>query len=167
MKVWRDAGGNVVNIGEWDHQIISVIRNPFPADIENRPERVPVLIDGKPVTRVVDGGPGVEPRVEQVMTYGPNRWFRGEELIHEGEWDWHREEVESNPIPEGVTCAEEEVCKRVDGGLAAADDYASLRRAAYPTTRDQLDALWKGGADIEAMRAQVLAVKDRYPKADA
>lgn len=73
-------------------------------------------------------------------------------------------ETITNPIPEGVTCQMEEVRERSDGGFAAASDYASLRRAAYPALVDQLDAIWKGGAAEAAMREQVLAVKASYPK---
>lgn len=43
-------------------------------------------------------------------------------------------------------------------------DYAELRRAEYPDLRDQLDALWKGGVDLEQMREKVLQVKQKYPK---
>lgn len=43
-------------------------------------------------------------------------------------------------------------------------DYSELRRNDYPDLRDQLDALWKGGEALEAMRQQVLAVKEKYPK---
>lgn len=39
-----------------------------------------------------------------------------------------------------------------------------LRARSYPDVRDQLDALWKGGAEMEAMRATILAVKAKYPK---
>ena len=42
--------------------------------------------------------------------------------------------------------------------------YAEKRRAEYPAIADQLDAFWKGGAEAEAMRAQVMAVKAKYPK---
>jgi hypothetical protein len=44
--------------------------------------------------------------------------------------------------------------------------YAEERKAAYPPIEDQLDALWKGGAEAEAMRAQVAAVKAAHPKPD-
>lgn len=71
-----------------------------------------------------------------------------------------------NPLPPGATSALEEVVRRADGGWAAADDYASMRRAAYPPMRDQLDALWKGGEDRAAMQAAVQAVKTRFPKPD-
>jgi len=42
--------------------------------------------------------------------------------------------------------------------------YAELRYAAYPRIEDQIGAIMKGGADLEAMRAQVLDVKKLYPK---
>lgn len=41
--------------------------------------------------------------------------------------------------------------------------YAELRAAAYPSVADQLDALWKGGADAEAMRAEIIGIKTRFP----
>lgn len=43
-------------------------------------------------------------------------------------------------------------------------DYAGKRREAYPPIADQLDAIWKGGAEMEAMRLRVLAVKAKFPK---
>jgi hypothetical protein len=166
MKVWRDADGNPVHIGEWDHQVSIAYRNPLPNDLVNRPERVPLLRNGEPVLRPI-GRPGEAGGFEPVMTDGPPRWFRGDDLIHEGEWDPQPEETQGNPIPDGVSSSEEDVATRVDGGVAAAGDYQSLRRAAYPTIKDQLDALWKGGAEAEAMRASVLAVKAQYPKPGA
>ena len=42
--------------------------------------------------------------------------------------------------------------------------YGQKRHAEYPPIGDQLDAIWKGGVDAEAMRAQVMAVKAKYPK---
>lgn len=42
--------------------------------------------------------------------------------------------------------------------------YADLRRAEYPPIGDQLDALWKGGTDAEAMKSIIDGVKARYPK---
>jgi hypothetical protein len=35
----------------------------------------------------------------------------------------------------------------------------------YPLIGDQLDALWKGGAEAEAMKAKIQEVKAKYPKA--
>lgn len=46
----------------------------------------------------------------------------------------------------------------------AALTYAQRRSLEYPSITDQLDAFWKGGADAEAMRAQVMAVKAKHPK---
>ena len=42
--------------------------------------------------------------------------------------------------------------------------YIAKRAAEYPPIGDQLDALWKGGAEAEAMLAKVQAVKNKYPK---
>ena len=44
------------------------------------------------------------------------------------------------------------------------DAYKAKRAAEYPPIGDQLDALWKGGAEAEAMLAKVQAVKQKYPK---
>jgi len=38
------------------------------------------------------------------------------------------------------------------------------RSNAYPAIAEQLDAFWKGGEDAEAMRLQIVAVKNQYPK---
>ena len=46
----------------------------------------------------------------------------------------------------------------------AAYEYRSKRAPEYPSLTDQLDALWKGGAEMEAMRVTVMAVKAKYPK---
>lgn len=73
-------------------------------------------------------------------------------------------EVIHNPLPEGAVITEEEVTVRADGGLAVATDHASLRRAEYPPLVDQLDAIWKGGEHMEAMKTRVLAIKDKHPK---
>ncbi len=48
--------------------------------------------------------------------------------------------------------------------LRVKQDYAELRRNEYPELRDQLDALWKGGVDLEEMRDKVLQVKQKYAK---
>jgi len=48
--------------------------------------------------------------------------------------------------------------------LRVKQDYAELRRNAYPDVKDQLDALWKGGAALEEMARKVAAVKEKFPK---
>jgi vacuolar-type H+-ATPase subunit B/Vma2 len=45
--------------------------------------------------------------------------------------------------------------------------YIAKRAQEYPSIGDQLDALWKGGAEAEAMLAKVQAVKAKYPKGAA
>ncbi len=42
--------------------------------------------------------------------------------------------------------------------------YTESRHRAYPPIADQLDAIWKGGEAMEAMRAQILAIKKAIPK---
>ena len=51
----------------------------------------------------------------------------------------------------------------LDAVMKAAE-YIELRAREYPAITDQLDAIWKGGAEEEAMRAKVQAVKEKYPK---
>jgi hypothetical protein len=51
-----------------------------------------------------------------------------------------------------------------DGSVPHAASYVARRVEEYPDVRDQLDAIMKGGADLEAMRQRVLAVKAKYPK---
>jgi hypothetical protein len=48
--------------------------------------------------------------------------------------------------------------------LKVKTDYRALRLKDYPAISEQLDAVWKGGSDLEKMREQVLAVKAKYPK---
>ena len=43
-------------------------------------------------------------------------------------------------------------------------NYKEFRTKEYPSVGDQLDAIWKGGAELDAMRAKVLTVKAKYPK---
>ena len=47
------------------------------------------------------------------------------------------------------------------------DAYILKRLKEYPSIGDQLDALWKGGAEAEAMLAKVQAIKAKYPKGTA
>lgn len=42
--------------------------------------------------------------------------------------------------------------------------YRALRAKAYPPVGDQLDALWKGGAEQAAMKAAIDKIKSDYPK---
>ena len=42
--------------------------------------------------------------------------------------------------------------------------YQMNRLAEYPPIEEQLDALWKGGAEAEAMKAIIDGIKEKYPK---
>lgn len=42
--------------------------------------------------------------------------------------------------------------------------YADKRRAEYPAVGDQLDAMWKGGEEAEAMKTKIQVIKEKYPK---
>lgn len=43
-------------------------------------------------------------------------------------------------------------------------DVRDARRSAYPPIGDQLDALWKGGAEMAAMKQKIDDVKTAHPK---
>jgi hypothetical protein len=45
-----------------------------------------------------------------------------------------------------------------------ATQYQRDRKEEYPTIGDQLDALWKGGEEADAMKIIVNQVKEKYPK---
>lgn len=44
------------------------------------------------------------------------------------------------------------------------NEYKELRKADYPSTGDQLDALWKGGQAQADMKLIIDGVKAKYPK---
>lgn len=43
-------------------------------------------------------------------------------------------------------------------------DYYVKRASEYPALTEQFDAYWKGGADRDAMYAEIEAIKTKYPK---
>ena len=51
-----------------------------------------------------------------------------------------------------------------DDAARVAVAYKQARREAYPEVGDQLDALWKGGDDQEAMKVLIDKVKSDNPK---
>lgn len=76
---------------------------------------------------------------------------------------------EGQEVPPGLTEISIEEAKEL-GKLAFVQDqslmnYAQKRALEYPLIGDQLDALWKGGAEAEAMKAKIQEVKAKYPKA--
>lgn len=53
--------------------------------------------------------------------------------------------------------------------LRHVEDYSKLRRKAYPSVGEQLDALWHAMNDAKINKAEpffsmIKAVKDKYPK---
>jgi hypothetical protein len=64
-----------------------------------------------------------------------------------------------------VSLTAEEITKaQQEQAYVDAHAYIAKRAAEYPPIGDQLDALWKGGAEAEAMLAKVQAVKQKFPK---
>lgn len=72
-----------------------------------------------------------------------------------------------NPLPCGAYEDQVEVVAGPDEGRYAAEDYRTLREAAYPPIGDQLDALLRAGAFPPDMGEQLNAVKKKYPKPEA
>lgn len=93
--------------------------------------------------------------------------------IDEGEapedWDYgiRNETVIGNPIPADAREIDAEIEETVKGRLVLSSDWLSLREDAYPSLKDQLDAMWKGGDAVMEMAALVQSIKDRYPKTEA
>jgi hypothetical protein len=89
------------------------------------------------------------------------------QLINIGEWGAGFSEDEGSPpppLPDGAVEGEFDVGITADGKYVLQNDYAELRKAAYPPIGDQLDALWKGGDALEEMKQVVMSVKQQYPK---
>jgi hypothetical protein len=87
----------------------------------------------------------------------------GNDVIYAYELDGSQDHLIGNKTP--ITQEEADQIKADKAAAAyAALSYAEKRRQEYPAIGDQLDALWKGGAEAEAMLAKVQAVKTKYPK---
>lgn len=82
------------------------------------------------------------------------------------DWDYKTEQVQSitNPLPEGAIEEDAELVESAKGRLLISTDWYNLREDAYPPIKDQLDAAWKGGEDLEAMKQLILSIKEKYPK---
>lgn len=64
-----------------------------------------------------------------------------------------------------ITAAEaDQIRSQKEQDRYSALSYAEKRRLEYPPIGDQLDALWKGGEEAEAMLAKIQAVKAKHPK---
>lgn len=81
--------------------------------------------------------------------------LRGTESLEGLEWD--------GPLPRPSKATLDTELARLQAEYDALE-YQRLREPEYPPIKDQLDALWKGGTALEDMKAQVLAVKAKYPK---
>lgn len=115
-------------------------------------------------------------------------------VINIGEWDYKIEEVEIkpvvvdpitleviepaeyekvviNPMPDGATIEERNITLDDDGGLRETNDYASLRKVAYPkySPFDILDELLKeanptAGSKLAQIIEERNLIKQKYPK---
>jgi len=145
MKVWFGPNGELLHFGEWDHRVEHV------------------EVGTREITVDVPDDYALQPDEEWVdETPGAKKITRKEPVF---------EEREMNPIPPGAYCEEREVVQTAGGGLALAEDYAALRRAAYPgyTPYDLIDEILKvidipPGSKLEEIQQQRLAVKAQYPK---
>lgn len=72
--------------------------------------------------------------------------------------EWHSSNLPMPTLAEVQAKAQE---------IAARNSYVAPRLRAYPPLSDQLDAIWKGGDEAEAMRAKILGVKAQFPKPEA
>jgi hypothetical protein len=93
-------------------------------------------------------------------------------IIHIGTWDEviryidHETMVlveRKNPMPEEAVEGEFDI-EEIGGQFFLASDYGRRRAAEYPSIEDQLDALWKGGEEMKAMRDRIFSIKEKFPK---
>lgn len=93
-------------------------------------------------------------------------------VIHIGAWDPVTRSIDpetkrlvetANPMPEDAVEGEFDI-EEIGGRFVLASDYRSRRAAEYPSIPDQLDALWKGGSEMAAMRERIAAIKTKFPK---
>ena len=89
----------------------------------------------------------------------PGCWFK---------WTDHKNKIYANlTILDGSTKPTEKECTDGLAALIAAwdlenDSYKSKRRDEYPSIQDQLDEIYHNG--IDAWKATIKAIKDKYPK---
>lgn len=74
-------------------------------------------------------------------------------------------ERQLNPLPDGAYEDEAAIVEGEDGGQYAQENHYALRRLAYPSIGDQLDALFHAGVFPPEMAEQIAAIKAKYPKA--
>lgn len=85
-------------------------------------------------------------------------------VINVGEWESEFDDGTPNPLPDGAVEGDFDICQTADGRYVLADNYELLRRAEYPSIRDQLDALFHAGVFPDEMAEKLRAVKEKHPK---
>tara|TARA_A100001391_G_scaffold167853_1_gene128310 strand:- start:275 stop:568 length:294 start_codon:yes stop_codon:yes gene_type:complete len=70
--------------------------------------------------------------------------------------------VETVTYEDGVTPIDESLVDAKVKELQAIQDYQSKRVAEYPKIEEQLDKIYHSG--IDAWKADIKAIKDKYPK---
>jgi len=78
----------------------------------------------------------------------------------------HNEVVPLTEEEEKARDAEEAEVASQYADYVANNKYKDDRAGSYPPIGDQLDALWKGGDDADAMKILVNKVKSDFPKPD-
>ena len=96
-----------------------------------------------------------------------NPWTGEGEAPEDWNYGYRKETVTGNPIPADAREIDAEIEETAKGRLVLSSDWFSLREDAYPSLKDQLDAMWKGGEAAQEMAALVQSIKDRYPKTEA
>lgn len=85
-------------------------------------------------------------------------------VINIGEWNYTTVDGGDNPLPDDAEEGEFDISITTDGRYVLTSNYAELRKMAYPSIGDQLDALFKAGAFPDEMAEKIQTVKDKYPK---
>lgn len=96
-----------------------------------------------------------------------NPWTGEGEAPEDWDYGYRNETIIGNPIPAEAQEIDAEIEETAKGRLVLSSDWFSLREDAYPSLKDQLDAMWKGGEAAQEMAALVQSIKDRYPKTEA
>ena len=86
------------------------------------------------------------------------------ELVPNAFWVTHDEEIVEWNSPDIPQPTEEEIQAKIAELQAKyeANEYQWQRAAEYPSWQDQLDKIYHDG--IDAWKAEIKAVKDKYPK---
>lgn len=83
--------------------------------------------------------------------------------LRPGSWTYDPTSRTLTPLDETANAVSIPTLEEIHSYIAS-KEYRENRMYAYPAIGDQLDALWKGGQSAEDMKAQILAVKAKYPK---